>query len=263
MALPATDTFLQSTGSTQSIAVYGSWAVLEGGFNVRSGVGRAEGTGGTYNTARWTADTFDADQYAIVTLDAPASATYPGPAVRCQSGANTSYHCEVDNGGTLYVSKNLAGTQSTLTTRTLSVANGDRVKLEVSGGGATVTLRVYHALAASPNTFTQLGADVTDSSSPIVTAGAAGIFQYSASTSTGIAAWEGGNLGGGGGATSVRPSDLLLLEVPLAFRAVLVAGAYSIGWFPATPVPALPILSAPGVQDITSTSARPKVTITY
>lgn len=212
MALPATDTFLQSTGSTQTLAAYGSWAILEGGIEVRSGSGRAEGTGGTYNTGRWTADVFSADQYSIVTLDFSGGSIYHGPAARCQSGANSSYHCETDGGGTVYISKCLAGTQSTLTTRAQACANGDRLKIEVTGTGATVTIRVYRAAAASPTTFVQLGADITDSSSPITTAGSAGIFIYSNSSLAGVAAWEGGDL-------APAPTSSLLLRRSLARRA--------------------------------------------
>ncbi len=211
MALPATDTFLQSTGSTQAIAAYGSWAVLEGGMDVRSGSGRAEGTGGTFNTARWAADVFSTEQYSIATVDYTGGSIYVGPAVRCQTGANSSYHCETDGGGTVYISKCLAGSQSTLTTRAQAFATGDRLKLEAIGTGATVTLRVYRAAAASPTTFVQLGADITDASSPIVTAGTAGIFIYTASSLAGISAWEAGDL-------SPAPTASLLLRRSLARR---------------------------------------------
>lgn len=195
VSFDAFDDFSQTSGSTQSLANYSSrWAVLEGGFEVRSGVGRVEGTTASYNTARWTAGTFNADQYSIATVEYAAGVIFCGPAVRCQSGANTSYHCETDGEGTVYVSKCLAGSQSTLATRSQNFDSGDRLKLEVSGVGATVTLRVYRATAAAPNSFTQLGADITDSSSPITTAGSPGIFAYTNSSLAGISAWEGGNL---------------------------------------------------------------------
>ena len=198
MALPASDTFLQSSGSTQALTAYGSWAVLEGGFDVRSGSGRAEGTnsGGSYNTARWTGDTFGANHESTVTLDFTGAAVYQGPAVRCQTGANTSYHCETDGGGTVYISKCLAGSQSTLTTRSQACVTGDRLRLSVETVGGNAVLKVYHAAAASPTSFTQLGVDITDSSSPITTAGAAGIFIYNGSTLGGIADWEANNLAG-------------------------------------------------------------------
>lgn len=193
MALPASDTF--SSGSTQTLTSYsGNWTILEGGFSVNAS-GLFYGTGGTYNTARWNADTFAANQYAQVTLDnGEATGIYCGPAVRCQSGANTSYHCE-GAADQIYVSKCLAGSQSVLSGPIAqTLATGDVLRLEVTGTGGTVTLRVYRAAAASPTSFVQIGSDITDSSSPITTAGYAGIFVYGGTADVGATAWSAGDL---------------------------------------------------------------------
>lgn len=113
MALPVTDTW--TTGTTQAITAYGAYAVLEGGFNLASGSPGLEITSGAYNTARRTDETPAADQYSqvVITANQISLATYCGPAVRCQSGANTSYHVETA-GSDFYVSKCLAGTQTVL-----------------------------------------------------------------------------------------------------------------------------------------------------
>lgn len=200
IALPATDTFLQSTGSPQAIAAYsGSWTVFEGGFDIASGSGRAVGSsGGTYNNARWNLETFNADQYSQITYDAAASGDYVGPTVAAQTGVNTSYHAE-SNGSEYYVSKCVAGSQSNLVgPLSISLTTGDVFRLERTVVGGDVILKVFKALAASPATFVQQGSDVTDSSSPILTAGYAGIFSYRSGSGGGISYWEGGNLGGGG-----------------------------------------------------------------
>ncbi len=197
MALPVTDTW--TSGTTQGIAAYGAYAVLEGGFNVINGSPGLEVTSGAYNTARRTDETFNAAQFSqvVITAGQISTGTYCGPAVRCQSGANTSYHVET-NGSNYYLSKCLAGTQSSPAGPvTLSFAAGDVLRLEVEEITGTTTLRVYKALAASPTSFT-LDATYTDTASPITTAGTAGVFGYGNEPGTRvIGTWTAGNLGSG------------------------------------------------------------------
>lgn len=194
MALPAADLF--SAATTQSLTAYSpNWTILEGSLDVNAN-GRCFGTGAGYNTARWNADTFGADQYAQTTLDNNATGSvYCGPAVRCQSGANSSYHCE-GSGTSVYLSKCLAGTQSTLLgpITVPSLAAGDVLRLEVRTVGGNAQLRVFHAPVASPASFTQIGSTYTDSTSPILTAGHAGVFAYGANNDIGFTAWEANDL---------------------------------------------------------------------
>lgn len=203
MALPVTDGFVQTSGSTQNLTTYSAaWSILEGNLAVGSGNNAAHGTGATYNTARHNVETFNADQYSQVELTAGliAAGEYGGSAVRCQAGANTSYHVET-NGTNFYLSKCVAGAQTTMVGPvTQAFAAGDRIRLEVTGVGATVTLKVFRALAASPTTFTQVGTDYTDTAgNRIVTAGQGGIFKYGDEGTARITSFEAGNLGGGGG----------------------------------------------------------------
>lgn len=208
MALPITDTWSQSSGSTQGIATYGAYAVLEGSMSILSGAAGVTIGGGTYNTSRRTDETFNAAQYSqvVVTSAQISVGIYCGPAVRCQSGANTSYHVET-NGSNYYVSKCAAGSQSTLAgpvSLSFNSGGGDVLRLEVEEVTGTTTLRVYKALAASPTSFT-LDNTYTDTSSPITTAGTAGIFGYgNSSTTPVIGTWEAGNLGGGSGSSILR-----------------------------------------------------------
>ena len=90
MALPVTDTW--TSGTTQSITAYGSYALLEGTLNVLSGNPGLECTSGSYNTARRTDETPNADQFSqvVITSGQISSAIYSGPAVRCQSGVGTA-----------------------------------------------------------------------------------------------------------------------------------------------------------------------------
>lgn len=195
MALPVTDTF--TTGSDQALTSYSAaWTVLEGSPNVAAPAGLDAGGGG-YSTARRNDETFNADQYAQLVL-VPSGGTYPGPAVRCQSGANTSYHCETDGSGTVYLSKCVAGSQSTLTSFSQSASTGDVLRLEVTGVGATVTLEVLFAVAASPTSFSTVGTYNDTAGDRITTAGQAGVFVYGSQTfNPQSGAWTAGNLGGG------------------------------------------------------------------
>lgn len=196
MALPVTDTW--TSGSNQAITAYGAYALLEGGFNLNNGSPGLEVTSGTYNTARRTDETPNADQYSqtVITSGQISTGAYCGPAVRCQSGANSSYHVDC-NGSEFYVSKCVAGTQTTMAGPiTQSFAAGDVLRLEVTGVGATVTLKVFKALAASPTSFTQVGTTYTDTASDrIVTAGYLGIFGYGNTPGTSVVGtWTAGNI---------------------------------------------------------------------
>jgi len=180
MALPKTDAFQQTSGGSQTIAVYDAgYSVLEGGINVPNNAAKYLGSGTTYNTARWGTDAPDADHYAQIvwTSSLIAAGYYVGPGVRCQSGANTSYHVD-SNGAEYYLSKCLAGVQVPLVgpVSLTTLAAGDVFRLEVTTVGGNAVLKVYKALAASPTTFVQQGSTYTDSSSPILTAGYGAFF---------------------------------------------------------------------------------------
>lgn len=200
MSLPITDAFNQNSGSAQTLPTYAAtWSLLEGDIVVPTGnLGIFQGNGATYNSGRNNSETFSADQYSQIVWATPGG-YYMGPLVRGQSGANTSYHVDSD-GSAYYVSKCVAGSQSTLVGPvSISLSSGDVLRLEVSGTGATVTLKIYKALAASPTTFVQQGSDVTDTAGDrITTAGYAGVFFYGSTGTYGGGAWEAGNLGGGG-----------------------------------------------------------------
>lgn len=204
------DNWNQNTGSEQGIATYGNYTLMEGSLTVPTGnLGRYSMAGSDYNTARRNDASPTADQYSQVVITAAqrAGGHYAGPMVRGQTGANSSYHVETNGDGNVYLSKCLAGSQSTLTTLSQVLSDNDVLRLEVTGTGGTVTLKVYRAAAASPTSFTQIGSDYNDSSSPITGAGQYGVFGYASGPGGG--AWEAGDLGGGGGSTPAARSTLL------------------------------------------------------
>jgi hypothetical protein len=216
MALPATEDWVQSSGSDQDIATFDSkWTEIGGGMHVPSGVAQYEPDGGAYNTSRWNADTFNADQYSQVVMGTHiAGGTYHGPAARCQSGADTSYHIDT-NGGSVYLSKDVAGSPTTLAGPLggVSFALGDVNRITVEGVGATVTVKVWKALAASPTTCVEQYSYDDTAGDRITTAGYAGVFAYGSSADYGAGAWEGGNIGGGGGAPATVAGRCSLLGV--------------------------------------------------
>ncbi len=214
MALPATDSFSQTSGSTQSLTTYSAnWTIIgSGNFEVPNAANRLEGTVSGYNTAYWNADTFAADQYAQVVVTAAwlSEGVYAGPAVRCQTGADTSYHIDC-NGGATYLSGDDAGTHPIsvdISGDVGSVSAGDVLRLTVEGATNPIVLKVYLALAASPTTFV-LKKTYNDTSVLIPTAGHAGVFIYGASDG-GPTSWEGGNIGGGGGSPAAAGFRSLL-----------------------------------------------------
>ncbi len=214
MALPATDGFSQTTGSTQALTTYNaSWTIIgAGNFEVPSSANRYEPTGGGYNTAYWNADSFSADHYSqvVVTAQQLSQSVYSGPAVCCQAGVDSSYHLDFIGADT-YFSGDVAGAHPISININGSVASwaaGDVCKLTAEGSGATRTIKVYKALAASPTSFT-LVYTYDDTSGDRLLGGSAGIFAYGAGDG-GPTNWEGGNIGGGGGpATPARRLSLL------------------------------------------------------
>lgn len=216
MTLPATDTFTNA-GATANLATYNSsWTVVAGG----AAFFRVDGAtdvvypdiNGTDAMAVWNADSFNADQYsqgagkATDTVDPP----WIGVAVRCATGAFTGYTLQIfrDGSGTVEYSldrvnagvfANLAGAGS------LAWSSGDILRLEATGAGATVSLKMY-------KNGVQFGSTVSDSSASRITSGSAGIagFSNTASLATSLDNWEGGNISAGGSTTTKTMTDTLV-----------------------------------------------------
>lgn len=202
MALPASDTFLQTSGSAQALAdVYStSWTHAQGVWTVPSGTGDVrQNSSATDCLAYWDADAPNASQYSQVTLATgwAASGRYDGPATRV--AASTGYALQV-TATSWVLGRIVSGAWTQLGTGSQTVADGDVIRLEVETIDAnTVRLRMYRALAATPTSFTQFGGNVDDTSAARITAANfLGITGYDAAPSDPcIAEWQGGNLAGG------------------------------------------------------------------
>lgn len=191
MALPATDSFTNNSGSTQGLATYSSnWTIERGRFDISDANDYASGTlTDDNNIARWNADVPNADQYSQVAVRL-GGGYFVGAAVRVQAGAATCYAAFTD-GTVYYVSRFNANAETVLVGPTSQAwSTGDVLRLEVSGTGATVTLKLFR-------NGTQLGSDISDSSAGRITsANYLGIYAYSnAALAAGVDTWEGGNLG--------------------------------------------------------------------
>lgn len=197
MALPFTDTFTQSTGADQAITTYNAgWLVDTGGFSVVDATDDVvASTGGTENVAYWNTDVPNADQAVSFVISAVSTGIYPGVVARRVSAGN--YYTLYVDSGNYYVSRYDSSSEVVLRAGTATTtAAGDVFKIEVSGTGATVTIKVYRAAAASPTTFVQLGADISDTAANRKTsAGFGGIISYSANSSSRITAFTVENLG--------------------------------------------------------------------
>jgi hypothetical protein len=143
-------------------------------------------SGSRYNTGTW-----PDDQYAQVkvTTVGGLSTTGFGPVVRCASGAYTCYGLYICASGVasdVVLYKRVAGTFTSLATRTQTYSAGDTFRIEVIGSN----LRILYKAAADTG-FTQLGVSVTDT---VVKSGNPGIAYSSAVTSASVDDWEAGSI---------------------------------------------------------------------
>ena len=187
MALPASDSFTGTNG-TGLTSYSASWT-----YNYGSGTHLQIQSNGLFcarasdaATARWNADTFNADQYAQVTMAAVGNGGYYGPAVRIStSGADTCYYIEVDSSDGSYLFKTVSGSGTQLGSTAGTAANADVWRLEASG--TTITPKKNGSTTGTP------GAQ-TDSS---ISSGAAGLHAWGTATGSRMDDWSGGNLSTG------------------------------------------------------------------
>jgi len=199
MALPATDSF--TTGSDQSLTSYSSnWTYNNGAFGVLVASGDVHSDAvGEETGAHWNADSFDADQYAELTINAVTIGGFLiGPAVRCHASAATWYEYYA-NSTEAYLASVVAGSWAQIGSAGDAWSASDVARLEISG--------------VDPGTLTPYINDVEDSSvggaqtDSDIDSGYAGIAGYSGSTTSRGDNWEGGNLAGGPADLTISVSD--------------------------------------------------------
>lgn len=173
-ALPASDAMTDTNG-TPLTTHSASWTINNGGFTINAS-NAASGNSSVNNMAHWNADAFSDDQYSEVVIASILSTRYPGAAVRVDASANTGYFC-FENTTTLYLRKIIAGSETQLSSIAVTGANGDTIRLEVSGT----------SLSCYQNSVLKLG----PTSDSAIASGSSGIAVFSSGS---IDSWEGGNL---------------------------------------------------------------------
>jgi hypothetical protein len=176
VALPASEDFAGSdnplTGNWTSCPAGNFWN--GDGINEVGGVGRA-GTQDTQVGSYWSADSFNADQYAEVDVLCTASYFFGGVILRLATSGNTGdcYAIYGSRGTRLYVVyvDDSAGTATSVTGGayiTVTYSSGNTIRATIEGVDAG-TIKVYIE-------DTQQGTDYTDSDCD---AGSAGVYGYS------------------------------------------------------------------------------------
>ena len=194
----ASDLFNQNTGSAQTIATYSpNWADVLGDFSIPTGnISQYRSGVSGDNLARWTGTLPSGNHEAIVTVTASwvTNRWYGGPAIGLSAVAANGYALGCDSVN-YFVGKWVAGAETDLTSGSLSVVAGDRLKISKTVVGGTATIKIWKALAASPTSFTQVGSDIVDSSSAF-TAGTYGIYGLDNVVASGFGGgpWDGNDL---------------------------------------------------------------------
>jgi hypothetical protein len=184
VAVLATDPF------TGSGALSANWTQqnTDGTFTLVTNAAQPTSFGGdaanNYNAITWPDDQYS---QAKVTVAGGTGDAGLGVACRMATGARTYYFAVVNKAASNNVSicKFVAGTFTLIASRTITWVDGDVLKLQVTGAGP-VTLEVFQ-------NGTQLGADISDSTSTIAS-GRAGIKHSSSTTSGFVDDWEGGSV---------------------------------------------------------------------
>lgn len=181
MTVIATDNFTGTNGD--NLPTYsGNWTAVKGTLEIQSNAFACT-TSGTHACAAWNADTFEDDQYAEATIIAlSASTLWLGVTVRCSLSVTTFYLFDGSGTDGFFYLKYVTGTATTLANDTANTADGDILRLEVTGT----------TLDGQDNGVTQIGTQ-TDSA---ITSGYAGVGGYNSSTTHLADDFEGGNLSG-------------------------------------------------------------------
>lgn len=189
MAVLYTTNFSSDDLATNWTVVTGTWAVTGGVLRVSAG--------GTPRIIRTDSTAYAAVADMRVDVKYAAGTSFDGgPTVRHQSAADTCYYVEASATG-IDVFRRVAGVDSATLGSRSGAALGDTIGLEVTGVGATVTLKVF-------KNGVQQGADILDTNAArIVAAGWGGILEWSSTGDQDFDDFSVDDLVSGGGAVMV------------------------------------------------------------
>lgn len=151
-----TENFTRADGDT--IGNLLTWTEVAGDFDTASNRAQLQTSGDSAPSARAESALSSADHYAQCNCyGATGAAAQCGPAIRFSGSANTHYFAQsLFDYGSMFLSKMVAGSKSTLATPTASYSSGVLTKLD--GSGSTLTM-YYNGTGLSPTTdssFTNL-----------------------------------------------------------------------------------------------------------
>jgi hypothetical protein len=138
-------------------------AALGTDVDIVGNVARAMSHGGSGAVIETTTNAHAAIADCRVTVRLVSTSCYAGPIVRWNQSTFDGYMAVLNVTGTITVYRIIGGTPTSLGTRSVTRVTGETVGLEVSGTGATVTLKVFHNGA-------QQGADISDTDAARITA---------------------------------------------------------------------------------------------
>lgn len=195
----ATQAAFTSSGSNVALATFSAnWSQEAGAMSVASTNDVVCGAaGGTLSIGRWNANSFTTSHYSTVRLlnITGGSGNFTGVCVRCAVGADTNYNFITD-GTTNYLNRHNAGSPTTMGSPLGSWVSGDWLRVDVSGTGGTVTIRIWKALSASPTTWVLQDTWTDTSGSRITGTGYPGLSAYAdlVASRIGATVWEGGDV---------------------------------------------------------------------
>lgn len=170
---------------TNSTGLGANFAFGTGNFNIVSNAARCAAAIETPALAAYTATAPDtANQRSTLTILQASASAYIGPAVRASNTQNTCYGFTASTTESALF-RYVNGTYTQLGSVGPGFASGTRLRIEVEGTGATVTLRVYADTGGgfAPVTAIAVGGTINDTSgSRIVTPNYCGFAGYGAAS---------------------------------------------------------------------------------
>lgn len=152
MALPKSETF--TNANVASLTLYNAnWAVGTGSGNIGIDSNAAYPSTSAEHMYRWIGDTFDGNHYSEGTITAIGTTGYIGPAVRCQSGAQ-SYYGFYGNSTESFTFKMVTGSWTQLSSTLSGFSVSEVIRCDANGtsvigkrGGSTVATNTDSALS--------------------------------------------------------------------------------------------------------------------
>jgi len=186
-----TDTFTNTNG-TSLPSHNADYTARQNTYSIQNNAARAESGQVAYVTYDGNVDggALDTDHYISGIFDSDDSngSQNAGLMVRALSDTGYWYSTNINGGGELYRCDSLSSENTTVLDTMLSFTPGSEVELQANGTSLSLLVNSVEQMSATDSTYST---------------GTVGMAAYNGGSSAEIASIEIGNLGGGGGATSL------------------------------------------------------------